>query len=105
MSNARHTKMGHATYIGRIGALAVALGTGAGMFAMRFVASAKPAQPDTSSSTDAASTTSSAPSPQKPKVPVTKSVNGVIVRDTDPNDTTVAITTPGEHSRAVARGV
>ena len=36
---------------------------------------------------------------------MTKSVNGVIVRDTDPNDTTVAITTPGEHSRAVARGV
>ena len=107
--------MGHARYIGRIGALAVALGIGAGMFAMPFVASAEPSKPDTSSSTDSASTTSSstdsasttstAPSAKKkPKVPVTKSVNGVIVKDTDANDTTVAITTPGEHSRAVARG-
>ena len=61
MSNARYTKIGHA-YIGRIGALAVALGIGAGMFAMPFVASAKPSKPDTSSSTDAASTTSTAPS-------------------------------------------
>ena len=102
--------MGYSRYVGRVGALAVALGIGAGMFAMPFVASAKPSKPDTSSSTDAASTTSTAPSVKKPKAravgkgPVTKSVNGVIVRDTDPNDTTVAITTPGEHSRAVARG-
>ena len=81
MSNARYTNMGHARYIGRIGALAVALGIGAGMFAMPFVASAKPSKPDTSSSTDSASTTSTAPSAKKkPKVPVTKSVNGVIVR-------------------------
>ena len=58
MSNARYTNMGHARYIGRIGALAVALGIGAGMFAMPFVASAKPSKPDTSSSTDSASTTS-----------------------------------------------
>ena len=82
MSNARYTNMGHARYIGRIGALAVALGIGAGMFAMPFVASAKPSKPDTSSSTDSASTTSSstdsasttstAPLAKKPKVPVTK---------------------------------
>jgi Bacterial Ig domain len=102
--------MRYSRYVGRVGALAVALGIGAGMFAMPFVASAKPSKPDTSSSTDAASTTSTAPSAKKPKatavgkVPVTKSVNGVIVRDTDPKNTTVAITTPGERSRAVARG-
>ena len=71
MSNARYTNMGHARYIGRIGALAVALGIGAGMFAMPFVASAKPSKPDTSSSTDSASTTSTAPLAKKPKVPVT----------------------------------
>ena len=56
MSNARYTKMGHARYVGRVGALAVALGIGAGLFATPFVASAKPSKPDTSSSTDAAST-------------------------------------------------
>src|SRR6476620_7285503 len=105
MSNAWYTNMGHARYNGRIGGLAVALGIGAGMFAMPFVASAKPSTPDTSSATDSASTTSTAPSAKKPKVPVTVSVNGVITRDTDPTDTTVANTTPGEHYRAFARGV
>ena len=66
MSNARYTNMGHAG-IGRIGALAVALGIGAGLFAMPFVASAEPSKPDTSSSTDSASTTSTAPSAEKTK--------------------------------------
>ena len=43
--------MGQTNYIGRVGALAVALGIGVGLVATPWVASAKPSD-DTNSSTD-----------------------------------------------------
>ena len=43
MSNAKYTAAGYARYIGRMGALAVALGIGVGMAATPWAASAKPA--------------------------------------------------------------
>ena len=46
--------MGQANYIGRVGALAVALGIGVGLVATPWVASAKPSKADTTSSTESA---------------------------------------------------
>ena len=43
MSNAKYTAAGYARYIGRVGALAVALGIGVGLAATPWAASAKPA--------------------------------------------------------------
>jgi hypothetical protein len=54
--------MGHVTYIGRIGAFAVALGIGAGLTAMPWVATAKPSDPgSTNTSSDAPSSSTSSP--------------------------------------------
>ena len=67
-------------HIGRVGALAVALGIGAGTVAATAMPSVAAAEP------------------------ISVSTNGVVRRDSDPNDTTTATTSTGEHSRAIARG-
>ena len=92
---------GYAPYIGRIGALAVALGIGAGLAAAPWVASAKPAA-EQSGSAAATSAESTAKAPKPPKVPknVSVSVNGVTVKQKG----TAQAVSSGDGSRAVARG-
>lgn len=59
--------MGYARYIGRIGALAVALGIGAGLAATPWVASAKPSDSGSSnSSSNSSSSSSSSPGNSPP---------------------------------------
>jgi hypothetical protein len=85
--------MGSGKYIGRVGALAVALGIGAGLAAAPWAAYAKPSESDSSSANASGGRAS-----------ISVSTNGVVRHDSDPTDTTVATTQEGTHSVAIARG-